>query len=85
MSRHSPVLTLLLAFSTIALVLMLVAHSQISFEAAVRGLKIWWEVVFPSTLPFIVLSEILMGLGVVHFFGVLLEPLMRPLFNVPGT
>lgn len=85
MSRHSPILTLLLAVSTIALVFMLVAHSQISFEAAVRGLKIWWEVVFPSTLPFIVLSEVLMGLGVVHFFGVLLEPLMRPLFNVPGT
>lgn len=85
MSRHSPILTLLLAFSTIALVFALVVHSQISFEAAVRGLKIWWEVVFPSTLPFIVLSEILMGLGVVHFFGVLLEPLMRPLFQVPGT
>lgn len=85
MSRHSPILTLLLAFSTIALVFALVAYSQISFEAAVRGLKIWWEVVFPSTLPFIVLSEILMGLGVVHFVGVLLEPLMRPLFNVPGT
>ncbi|WP_400163393.1 sporulation integral membrane protein YlbJ [Brevibacillus sp. TJ4] len=85
MSRHSPILTLILAFSTIALVFALVTHSQISFEAAVRGLKIWWEVVFPSTLPFIVLSEILMGLGVVHFFGVLLEPLMRPLFHVPGT
>jgi len=85
MSRHSPILTLLLAFSAIALVFSLIAFSQISFEAAVRGLKIWWEVVFPSTLPFIVLSEILMGLGVVHFVGVLLEPLMRPLFNVPGT
>ncbi|WP_301169130.1 sporulation integral membrane protein YlbJ [Brevibacillus nitrificans] len=85
MSRHSPILTLLFALSTIALVLTLVAYSQISFEAAVRGLKIWWEVVFPSTLPFIVLSEILMGLGVVHFVGVLLEPLMRPLFNLPGT
>lgn len=85
MSRHSPLLTLLFALSAIALVMTLVAYSQISFEAAVRGLKIWWEVVFPSTLPFIVLSEILMGLGVVHFVGVLLEPLMRPLFNVPGT
>jgi sporulation integral membrane protein YlbJ len=85
MSRHSPFLTLLLALSAIALVITLVAHPQTSFEAAVRGLKIWWEVVFPATLPFIVLSEILMGVGVVHFVGVLLEPLMRPLFNVPGT
>ena len=24
-------------------------------------------------------------MGVVHFLGVLLEPLMRPLFNVPGV
>jgi sporulation integral membrane protein YlbJ len=85
MSRHSPFLTLLLALSAIALVIALVAHPETSFHAAVRGLKIWWEVVFPALLPFIVLSEILMGIGVVHFVGVLLEPLMRPLFNVPGT
>lgn len=26
-----------------------------------------------------------MGIGIVHFIGVLLEPLMRPLFNVPGV
>jgi sporulation integral membrane protein YlbJ len=85
MSRHSPFLTLLLALSAIALVIALVTHPEMSFDAAVRGLKIWWEVVFPALLPFIVLSEIMMGIGVVHFVGVLLEPLMRPLFNVPGT
>jgi sporulation integral membrane protein YlbJ len=27
----------------------------------------------------------MLGMGVVHFIGVLLEPLMRPLFNVPGV
>lgn len=54
-------------------------------EAARDGLKIFWEIVLPSLLPFFVLSEILLGLGVVHFFGVILEPLMRPLFNVPGA
>jgi sporulation integral membrane protein YlbJ len=53
-------------------------------KAAVAGLRVFWEVVLPSLLPFFVLSEILLGMGVVHFLGVLLEPLMRPLFNVPG-
>ncbi len=53
--------------------------------AAQEGLKIFWEIVLPSLLPFFVLTEILLGLGVVHFFGVILEPLMRPLFNVPGA
>ena len=45
----------------------------------------WWEVVFPSLLPFFVVSELMIGLGVVRFIGVLLEPLMRPLFHVPGV
>ena len=53
--------------------------------AAKDGLKIFWEIVLPSLLPFFILTEILLGLGVVHFFGVILEPLMRPLFNVPGA
>lgn len=54
------------------------------FDSAMTGLNLWWNVVFPSLLPFFILSEILMGIGIVHFIGVLLEPLMRPLFNVPG-
>jgi len=85
MTRRSPILTLLLALLSIGLVITLVSNPETSFQAALDGLKVWWEVVFPATLPFIVVSEILMGVGVVHFVGVLLEPLMRPLFNVPGT
>ena len=30
-------------------------------------------------------GELLIGFGVVHFIGVLFEPIMRPLFNVPGV
>ena len=56
-----------------------------AFESAMTGLQLWWNVVFPALLPFFILSEILMGLGAVHFIGVILEPLMRPLFNVPGA
>lgn len=31
------------------------------------------------------LSELLLGFGIVHFLGTLLNPLMRPLFRVPGS
>lgn len=65
--------------------LSLVIYPKEGVEAAIAGLKIFWEVVLPSLLPFFVLSEILLGMGVVHLIGVLLEPLMRPLFNVPGV
>lgn len=85
MKHRAIYLTLFLAMISIGFVIILVANPDTSFQAALTGLKIWWEVVFPACLPFIVVSEVLMGVGIVHFAGVLLEPLMRPLFNVPGT
>lgn len=39
---------------------------------------------FPALFPFFVISELLLGFGIVHFFGKLLDPLMRPLFRLPG-
>ena len=67
------------------LTLSLVVFPKDALRAAIDGMKVFWEIVFPSLLPFFVLSEVLLGLGVVHFIGVLLEPLMRPVFNVPGV
>lgn len=63
----------------------MVIYPENAFQAAVAGLDVWWRVVFPALLPFFIAAELLMGLGVVHFMGVLLEPMMRPLFKVPGT
>lgn len=62
----------------------MIAYPKETFEASIRGLNMWWEIVFPSLLPFFLVSEMLIGFGVVKFIGVLLEPLMRPLFKVPG-
>jgi sporulation integral membrane protein YlbJ len=58
---------------------------EVSFAASLEGLRVWWEIVFPALLPFFILCDVLMGLGVVHYIGALLEPLMRPLFGVPGV
>ncbi|HBF37251.1 MAG TPA: sporulation integral membrane protein YlbJ [Firmicutes bacterium] len=67
------------------LTLSLVIYPKEGVGAAISGLKVFWDIVLPSLLPFFVLSEMMLGMGVVHFLGVLLEPLMRPLFNVPGV
>ncbi|WP_442951494.1 sporulation integral membrane protein YlbJ [Paenibacillus sp. GYB004] len=55
-----------------------------SLTAALRGLSIWWDILFPALLPFFVIAELMLGFGLVHFFGALLDPMMRPLFRVPG-
>src|SRR5690606_4891803 len=64
---------------------MVVLFPRSAFEASLDGLRLWFEVVLPSLLPFFVMAQVLMGLGAVHFLGVCLEPLMRPLFRLPGT
>ena len=76
--------TYFLATASLLLTFAMIYYPKDVFDSAMVGLNLWWSVVFPSLLPFIILSEILMGIGIVHFIGVLLEPLMRPLFNVPG-
>jgi sporulation integral membrane protein YlbJ len=76
--------TLTLAILSILLAASLMIYPQEALEGSIRGLQIWWDVVFPSLLPFFIVSELLIGFGVVTFLGALLEPLMRPLFRVPG-
>jgi sporulation integral membrane protein YlbJ len=63
----------------------LILFPKESLNASINGLDMWWTVVFPSLLPFFIVSEMLIGFGVVSFIGVLLEPIMRPLFRVPGV
>ncbi|RFU71158.1 sporulation integral membrane protein YlbJ [Peribacillus saganii] len=81
----SRIKTIFLALSVTIMAGGLITFPQESFEASIRGLNMWWEIVFPSLLPFFIMSEMLIGFGVVKFIGVLLEPLMRPLFKVPGV
>jgi len=57
----------------------------VALEASLKGLSVWWEVLFPALFPFFVLSEVLLGFGIVHLAGALLDPLMRPLFRIPGA
>ncbi|WP_302621267.1 nucleoside recognition domain-containing protein, partial [Bacillus amyloliquefaciens] len=77
--------TFLISLFFIFLTATVISHPQASFEASKTGLSMWWEVVFPSLLPFFILSELLIGFGIVKFVGLLLEPFMRPIFRVPGV
>ncbi|MBK5481304.1 sporulation integral membrane protein YlbJ [Peribacillus sp. TH16] len=77
--------TVLLALTVTIMTIGLIIFPQESFEASKGGLNMWWKIVFPSLLPFLIFSELLISFGVVRFIGVILEPFMRPLFRVPGV
>lgn len=87
MSRNkiSRLYQLFLPALALIITITIIRHPDDAFDAAVEGLDVWFNIVLPALLPFFIGSQILMGLGVVHFMGVLLEPFMRPLFNVPGA
>ena len=65
-------------------ILALIFFSETSVNAALKGIRLWLDIVFPSLFPFFVASEVLNSTGFVGATGVLLEPVMRPLFKVPG-
>ncbi len=65
-------------------ILLLILFSKTSVNAAKKGIDLWLYIVFPSLFPFFVGVEILSATGIIRVAGVLLEPIMKPLFNLPG-
>ncbi len=66
------------------MVFLIVIYPSEIIDATRSGIILWANVVLPSLLPFFIGAELLIGLGVVKFIGVLIEPIIRPIFNVPG-
>ncbi len=81
-SQRSP---LLAAAAGLIITVSVVRYPEAAFSASLDGLRLWFDVVLPALLPFFAMADILMGLGVIHAVGVLLEPLMRPVFRIPGV
>src|SRR5690242_9699805 len=74
----------LIAIAALVCLYLLLRYPEPGFNAAIQGIGIWWDILFPALFPFLVISEMLLGFGIVHFLGTLLDPLMRPLFRLPG-
>lgn len=77
--------TVSLALLTAVLVLSILLFPERAFQASLGGLTVWWNIVFPSLLPFLMLAEMMNGFGAVRGIGTLLEPLTRLLFRIPGS
>lgn len=81
MKRFSALFFMLLILVITAAMLI---YPQAAYQGACRGLETWTIHLLPSLLPFFIAADLLLSLGFVRFLGVLLEPVMRPLFRLPG-
>ena len=74
-----------LGLALLAATLGLMFFPQESMQAARDGLTLCYNVIIPSLFPYFVLSSLVVELGLAGYLGRLLEPVMRPLFNVSGA
>lgn len=77
--------TLYLGAAALALVISIILFPDQAFQASLQGLTLWWKLVFPALLPFLIITELLRGMGVMHGLGALMEPLLRVLLRLPGA
>jgi sporulation integral membrane protein YlbJ len=77
--------TLLMGSMAVFLVLLIICFPNEAFQSSLQGLGIWWNLVFPSLLPFLILTELLIGFGVIQGLGTLFHPFMRLFFRIPGV
>jgi len=77
--------SILLSLIAIFFTTIFIIYPSQAYLASQKGLNIWWEIVFPTLLPFFVAVEILLGFGVINFFEIILTPFMKPIFKLPGS
>ena len=68
-------------FTLIFLSLILIFPTQ-SIEGAKYGLLLWFNVIIPSLLPFIIISNIIIALNIIPYFTLFIFPIMNKIFKI---
>lgn len=58
--------------------------SKNNLPAVKNGLTLWATSVVPALFPFFVATELLMHTNIVNFLGKILNPFIKPIFNIDG-
>lgn len=66
------------------LALFMTINPRETVQAAAAGFQLWYQVLVPALLPFFIVADLLISLHFVGLLGALLEPVMRPVFRLPG-
>lgn len=64
--------------------IFLVIFSNENLSAAKSGILLWANNIIPSLFPFFIATELLGYTNIIYKMGNLLNPIMKPVFNIPG-
>ncbi|NLN40965.1 MAG: sporulation integral membrane protein YlbJ [Clostridiales bacterium] len=82
--RYKQFQRLIIIIISLITIILIISYPKQSLSAALNGLNTWLNVVLPSLLPFFIVSDIMIQLGLVDFLSTILNPIMKPFFNCPG-
>jgi sporulation integral membrane protein YlbJ len=75
----------ILYWGLVFILLCLIIAPKYTFEAAKEGLLLWSNVIIPSLLPFIIVSNLLIHFNLVHYISFIFKPIMKYFFNLPAA
>lgn len=64
------------------IILIFFGYPQVVSTSAKEGLLLWFQVVLPALLPFLILSSVILGLGIDSSISRLAAPLLTRLFGI---
>ena len=83
--KNRRLVDVLTALGLLGAIAALLIYPAEAVAAAKSGLALCGNVIIPSLFPFFVLSSLCVELGLIHYLGRALEPVMEPLFGVGGA
>lgn len=72
----------LLTIGFLLLLSCILTHSQMSLSYAAMGLRLWFEKMIPSLLPFMILSGIMVRMKLTDKVAMLIYPIVKPIYKV---
>jgi sporulation integral membrane protein YlbJ len=79
-----PFSSMLFAIIILILAIFMAINPRETVQAAASGFELWYQILVPALLPFFIVADLLVSLHFVGLIGALLEPIMRPVFRLPG-
>lgn len=71
-------------FVILFLVTSIIIYPKNSVDTALEAVNTWIFIIIPSMFPFFIGAELLTHSGLIDLIGTILEPIMYPIFRVPG-
>lgn len=69
----------------ISFTICLITFSNNNLIAARNGLSLWAKFVVPTLFPFFVATELMLHTNIISTLGKFFNPIMKPIFKVPGV